>query len=384
MEEKILKEDKNNNLNSVIYRCEKHGNELNICLSCDKKLCKVCVFEDKTELKHLKDHYDNIKDLIPTNKEYFSKLNYEEGYKIFNEIIKTELQKADVLIDSTFNKLSNSEILIKNKYKMIVNNIYKYLIDKYYKLIKKINSLNKNITNSKDMFAITKKYLNKLNNMFENEEYIINILNNVKQNIIKEFDNCKVNDLLNEDILYFIGKYGENLRFNNLKNDVKLTDNKILKDFNIYYSEEIIEREFTATLKINEPDKLKRNDIIFIVGLINKNSYIFTNNNNINENYNNETSKLYKDCYLLKSNGIVYNQPNKSIYNNNINFKNYENSEYIYIQRTDDNELYFSFDCQNKMLKVFDNVEGDMKIIIFISSRSSKNDEVNLIEINKL
>lgn len=354
--------------------CETHGLELCFCSSCNKTLCKLCVFENKEELKHLKDHYDYILDLIPSNKKYQEALHDYEGFELLNKVYIEKLEKADEIIDSSFEKIHASKYEIISRVKTVLQLVYDNLTSNFEKYVKSvssnINSLDINDVSSKEEFKKLKKKFDDLSEFLDNEEKLKELFNNITQKALAKFDKLKVSDLASDNLPFKLGSSGESLDLIGGDGNKLTTKTGKSGTYYIARSDEVLEGEFLAKIKINKIDSSKVNSYLkYSVGVIKK-SY------NSTTNYD----TYLNDSVVFQSNGYMAKEfSNSSSYKKILDL--WKAGDVLLIKRDASNDLYFGINEEKNLVKAT-NHSGELRVVIGVST-SNFDDEFELIEISK-
>ena len=315
-EELINEDEKYMELKSII---EKLSNEI-----------KILKEESNNNLKELKQENINIRNEIDI---YKNKVD-----SIYNEKISDDNDKFLNIIETTYNKLNKEnfekikkiEDFINNEYKknedqnILVEQMTKTIDNNFYTLLKLISEQDDDYTGKLTQIYT---YLNssEIKNKSSDKKNEKDKINKDNKDIIKNnyFDiiNLKIQEIENKII--FI----EKSNINKLENEVETINEKIKdlfqKETEFARKLENQKREKLDNLNINDKINIKDNNNSIIVNNTNNifNSDIFTDNININKEFNNinDLNLPNKNESYSENNLIKINQKKDGFNLNNIN-----------------------------------------------------------------
>ena len=323
---KITNNDKNVEL---INEDEKYMELKNIIEKLSNEI-KILKKESINALKELKEENINIRNEIDIYKKKFD--------SIYNEKISDENERFLNIIETTYNKLNKEnfekikkiEDFINNKYKknedqnILVEQMTKTIDNNFYTLLKLISEQDDDYTGKLTQIYT---YLNssEIKNKSSDKKNEKDKINKDNKDIIKNnyFDiiNLKIQEIENKII--FI----EKSNINKLENEVETINEKIKdlfqKETEFARKLENQKREKLDNLNINDKINIKDNNNSIIVNNTNNifNSDIFTDNININKEFNNinDLNLPNKNESYSENNLIKINQKKDGFNLNNIN-----------------------------------------------------------------
>ena len=323
---KITNNDKNVEL---INEDEKYMELKNIIEKLSNEI-KILKKESNNTLKELKEENINIRNEIDIYKKKFD--------SIYNEKISDDNERFLNIIETTYNKLNKEnfekikkiEDFINNKYKknedqnILVEQMTKTIDNNFYTLLKLISEQDDDYTGKLTQIYT---YLNssEIKNKSSDKKNEKDKLNKDNKDIIKNnyFDiiNLKIQEIENKII--FI----EKSNINKLENEVETINEKIKdlfqKETEFARKLENQKREKLDNLNINDKINIKDNNNSIIVNNTNNifNSDIFTDNININKEFNNinDLNLPNKNESYSENNLIKINQKKDGFNLNNIN-----------------------------------------------------------------
>ena len=323
---KITNIDKNVEL---INEDEKYMELKNIIEKLSNEI-KILKKESNNTLKELKEENINIRNEIDIYKKKFD--------SIYNEKISDDNERFLNIIETTYNKLNKEnfekikkiEDFINNEYKknedqnILVEQMTKTIDNNFYTLLKLISEQDDDYTGKLTQIYT---YLNssEIKNKSSDKKNEKDKINKDNKDIIKNnyFDiiNLKIQEIENKII--FI----EKSNINKLENEVETINEKIKdlfqKETEFARKLENQKREKLDNLNINDKINIKDNNNSIIVNNTNNifNSDIFTDNININKEFNNinDLNLPNKNESYSENNLIKINQKKDGFNLNNIN-----------------------------------------------------------------
>ena len=323
---KITNNDKNVEL---INEDEKYMELKNIIEKLSNEI-KILKKESNNTLKELKEENINIRNEIDIYKKKFD--------SIYNEKISDDNERFLNIIETTYNKLNKEnfekikkiEDFINNEYKknedqnILVEQMTKTIDNNFYTLLKLISEQDDDYTGKLTQIYT---YLNssEIKNKSSDKKNEKDKINKDNKDIIKNnyFDiiNLKIQEIENKII--FI----EKSNINKLENEVENINEKIKdlfqKETEFARKLENQKREKLDNLNINDKINIKDNNNSIIVNNTNNifNSDIFTDNININKEFNNinDLNLPNKNESYSENNLIKINQKKDGFNLNNIN-----------------------------------------------------------------
>ena len=323
---KITNNDKNVEL---INEDEKYMELKNIIEKLSNEI-KILKKESNNTLKELKEENINIRNEIDIYKKKFD--------SIYNEKISDDNERFLNIIETTYNKLNKEnfekikkiEDFINNEYKknedhnILVEQMTKTIDNNFYTLLKLISEQDDDYTGKLTQIYT---YLNssEIKNKSSDKKNEKDKINKDNKDIIKNnyFDiiNLKIQEIENKII--FI----EKSNINKLENEVETINEKIKdlfqKETEFARKLENQKREKLDNLNINDKINIKDNNNSIIVNNTNNifNSDIFTDNININKEFNNinDLNLPNKNESYSENNLIKINQKKDGFNLNNIN-----------------------------------------------------------------
>ena len=323
---KITNNDKNVEL---INEDEKYMELKNIIEKLSNEI-KILKKESNNTLKELKEENINIRNEIDIYKKKFD--------SIYNEKISDDNERFLNIIETTYNKLNKEnfekikkiEDFINNEYKknedqnILVEQMTKTIDNNFYTLLKLISEQDDDYTGKLTQIYT---YLNssEIKNKSSDKKNEKDKINKDNKDIIKNnyFDiiNLKIQEIENKII--FI----EKSNINKLENEVENINEKIKdlfqKETEFARKLENQKREKLDNLNINDKINIKDNNNSIIVNNTNNifNSDIFTDNININKEFNNinDLNLPNKNETYSENNLIKINQKKDGFNLNNIN-----------------------------------------------------------------
>ena len=323
---KITNNDKNVEL---INEDEKYMELKNIIEKLSNEI-KILKKESNNTLKELKEENINIRNEIDIYKKKFD--------SIYNEKISDDNERFLNIIETTYNKLNKEnfekikkiEDFINNEYKknedqnILVEQMTKTIDNNFYTLLKLISEQDNDYTGKLTQIYT---YLNssEIKNKSSDKKNEKDKINKDNKDIIKNnyFDiiNLKIQEIENKII--FI----EKSNINKLENEVETINEKIKdlfqKETEFARKLENQKREKLDNLNINDKINIKDNNNSIIVNNTNNifNSDIFTDNININKEFNNinDLNLPNKNESYSENNLIKINQKKDGFNLNNIN-----------------------------------------------------------------
>ena len=323
---KITNNDKNVEL---INEDEKYMELKNIIEKLSNEI-KILKKESNNTLKELKEENINIRNEIDIYKKKFD--------SIYNEKISDDNERFLNIIETTYNKLNKEnfekikkiEEYINNEYKknedqnILVEQMTKTIDNNFYTLLKLISEQDDDYTGKLTQIYT---YLNssEIKNKSSDKKNEKDKINKDNKDIIKNnyFDiiNLKIQEIENKII--FI----EKSNINKLENEVETINEKIKdlfqKETEFARKLENQKREKLDNLNINDKINIKDNNNSIIVNNTNNifNSDIFTDNININKEFNNinDLNLPNKNESYSENNLIKINQKKDGFNLNNIN-----------------------------------------------------------------
>lgn len=323
---KITNNDKNVEL---INEDEKYMELKNIIEKLSNEI-KILKKESNNTLKELKEENINIRNEIDIYKKKFD--------SIYNEKISDDNERFLNIIETTYNKLNKEnfekikkiEDFINNEYKknedqnILVEQMTKTIDNNFYTLLKLISEQDDDYTGKLTQIYT---YLNssEIKNKLSDKKNEKDKINKDNKDIIKNnyFDiiNLKIQEIENKII--FI----EKSNINKLENEVETINEKIKdlfqKETEFARKLENQKREKLDNLNINDKINIKDNNNSIIVNNTNNifNSDIFTDNININKEFNNinDLNLPNKNESYSENNLIKINQKKDGFNLNNIN-----------------------------------------------------------------
>ena len=323
---KITNNDKNVEL---INEDEKYMELKNIIEKLSNEI-KILKKESNNTLKELKEENINIRNEIDIYKKKFD--------SIYNEKISDDNERFLNIIETTYNKLNKEnfekikkiEDFINNEYKknedqnILVEQMTKTIDNNFYTLLKLISEQDDDYTGKLTQIYT---YLNssEIKNKSSDKKNEKDKINKDNKDIIKNnyFDiiNLKIQEIENKII--FI----EKSNINKLENEVETINEKIKdlfqKETEFAGKLENQKREKLDNLNINDKINIKDNNNSIIVNNTNNifNSDIFTDNININKEFNNinDLNLPNKNESYSENNLIKINQKKDGFNLNNIN-----------------------------------------------------------------
>lgn len=323
---KITNNDKNVEL---INEDEKYMELKNIIEKLSNEI-KILKKESNNTLKELKEENINIRNEIDIYKKKFD--------SIYNEKISDDNERFLNIIETTYNKLNKEnfekikkiEDFINNEYKknedqnIVVEQMTKTIDNNFYTLLKLISEQDDDYTGKLTQIYT---YLNssEIKNKSSDKKNEKDKINKDNKDIIKNnyFDiiNLKIQEIENKII--FI----EKSNINKLENEVETINEKIKdlfqKETEFARKLENQKREKLDNLNINDKINIKDNNNSIIVNNTNNifNSDIFTDNININKEFNNinDLNLPNKNESYSENNLIKINQKKDGFNLNNIN-----------------------------------------------------------------
>lgn len=358
---------------TTLSTCETHGCQIYSCSVCMKTVCKICCFESKSELEHLKTHYDSINGLNPDDSQYKSKLDPYEGYELLNKCFLEYIDKANTYTESTYEKIFISKEHIIRAMKFAMEDAYKEITQRFEKSVKEVNSqidgLNLSDHQAKEEFKRVKKNLDDQTEFLDSEEKISQMFNGIIEKANKRFDRMKIPDLCKDNSLFSLGRFGVNLNFKGTDSNVVITEKKTSGTYWCIRSEEVLDGEFTARVKVKRIDAGKTGTYWnFGFGICRHNS---TNDNN-----------YYNDAITMLSNGWLANKFTSSGSHRQLFTKHWAKDDILIIKRDEKNTVWFGVNDENNLKKAFDGITGEFRIVLGFGI-AMQNDEFELIEIDR-
>ena len=360
------------NTEITILTCDKHTIVLLKCSQCEKSVCTECVFDNKDELLHLKDHYDSIIGLQVENSEYIKELHDFEGFEELNKLYKEKLIEIDSLVETSFVRIHSSKNEIIKTVKETLYGLYLYYTELFEDSVKKVNSNIKNLDisdqSAKEEFKKLKKRLDDHQEFLDNEEKIKAEFNKVVDKAIKKFERMRIPELAKEDFKFNLGKFGESYDLVGGEGSIIKTT---LGKSGTYWgvtSEETLEGEFTAKVKVNKINESR------ISSHWNYGFGLIRANESINDTY-------YNNAIIFQANGYLANK-----FTSTGSFKKilekWKQGDELIVKRDSKNAVWFGMNDEEQLVKAFDGITGNFRICIAFST-ANKDDELELLEITK-
>jgi hypothetical protein len=340
--------------------CPKHNTSMMKCLyeNCEKpKTCKFCSLESKDGVKHLYEHYDNLKDdlFVESTSEYKNKIKDEELYGDLNVAYVEYLEKINSDLEQVFSELSEKKLIISEQISTSVISKYEIITLEFEDLVKslneKINYISTSDPKSKEEFREIKKQLDDKLNYLSNPSIFKKDFEEIISNFNKKIKGLKVEEILNQKFNFNLTKNNmSNLNWENGSAVISVTPRGT--SYWCTKSMEMLEGPFSCKIAVrnintNQTDSHWN----YTVGLVRP---IVTN----------ETS-YYNDCVLFQSNGYCALQFSGSgmglrLFNNN----NWKNGDILLIKRNDQGIIFFGINDENSYKQAFTGIMGPHRIVM--------------------
>lgn len=358
--------------------CTKHGTALFPCKeeNCSLTLCKVCVFEDASQAKHLSEHFDSFKSTISSDvAEYEKKLKEFEGYEILNKCFLAAISQAKSFLETTYEKVYSSKLTLDATISNALVETYEGITSNFEDTVKEVNAaiekLDMKNPQAKDNFKAIKRSLDEQTDFLDSEEKIKQKFDLILAKAEKRINGMTVSKLSTTNLRIGIGRFGVSLDFVGYGiNSITTNPGKnVGGSYWCVRSEEVLEGCFIARVKI-----------------------IAINPNNVTNYWNygigickaesTNDSSYYNDSVVFLSNGWLANKFSGSGSYRQIFQRNWVNNDEIIIKRDESNTVFFGINDEGSLVKAFDSIGGNYRIIIGFG-QSMLNDTFELIEIDK-
>jgi hypothetical protein len=371
---------------SYLQKCQTHDLTYSVCNSseCEHKLiCKLCIWNKKSDVKHAFEHFDSISDIKLHTNDKCSET--DDLFALFHAHERESQNELSIKIENFFSEVNSRKNSLKN---VLLKNLEincSSVIEEFNDIIKQIETY---ITDPKELSDKTQDPIEELSNIktllddklafFSSKKLIDEYLNRRIASMEGELRSLSAHELIFKDLSQMKGKVGGyNLKWDNGKSLALSIDGNDkfrakTSSYRTFTSQELLTGSFLCKVKVIHVDPLQvRNSFNYTFGIIHNESRA-------------KSKQFYQDSILLLVDGKLQNPYQGGYRENSAITSHWQKGDILIMKRDKKNDIYFGKNDEKTLQLCHLNVKGEFRIVVSMSKSNTTLDAFEMIELREI